>query len=206
MGRLEYPLMMTSDKKPCWWNFVFWKTPFLQCEVTQRLISVLKQHPYEIGLSKRVLDSTTIDKQLYAAVSLLPHDAAASPSCAKKNGWIHSNMTPQNDRCSDMRFSRKNALPKIRIIHWSKWAPSVPKKTPKKQRINTCAFWSAKLGHNLCAGRQEKPRSKPSGLQTQLSRDISPRVWHRLAENATVHDVLICFDPLNYQTYTWSVY
>ena len=116
MGRLEYPLMMTSDKKPCWWNFVFWKTPFLQCEVTQRLISVLKQHPYEIGLSKRVLDSTTIDKQLYAAVSLLPHDAAASPSCAKKNGWIHSNMTPQNDRCSDMRFSRKNALPKIRII------------------------------------------------------------------------------------------
>ena len=117
MGRLEYPLMMTSDKKPCWWNFFFWKTPFLQCEVTQRLISVLKQHPDEIGLSKCVLEATTIDKQLYAAVSLLPHDAAASPSCAKKNGWIHSNMTPQNDRCSDMRFSRKNALPKIRIIH-----------------------------------------------------------------------------------------
>ena len=88
----------------------FWKTPFLQCEVTQRLISVLKQHSDEIGLSKCVLKATTIDKQLYAAVSLLPHDAAASPSCAKKkSGWIHSNMTPQNDRCSDMRFSRKNA-------------------------------------------------------------------------------------------------
>ena len=62
----------------------FWKTPFLQCKVTQRLISVLKQHPDEIGLSKCVLEATTIDKQLYAAVSLLPHDAAASPSCAKK--------------------------------------------------------------------------------------------------------------------------
>ena len=95
----------------------FWKTPFLQCKVTQRLISVLKQHSDEIGLSKCVLKATTIDKQLYAAVSLLPHDAAASPSCAKKiSGWIHSNMTPQNDRCSDMRFSRKNAFPKIRIL------------------------------------------------------------------------------------------
>ena len=115
MGRLEYPLMMTSDKKPCWWNCFFGRHPFCP-EVTQRLISVLKQHPDEIGLSKCVLEATTIDKQLYAAVSLLPHDAAASPSCAKKNGWIHSNMTPQNDRCSDMRFSRKNALPKIRVM------------------------------------------------------------------------------------------
>lgn len=67
----------------------FWKTPFLQCKVTQRLISVLKQHPDEIGLSKCVLEATTIDKQLYAAVSLLPHDAAASPSCAKKI-WVDS--------------------------------------------------------------------------------------------------------------------
>ena len=25
-------------------------------------------------------------------------------------------MTPQNDRCSDMSFSRKNAFPKIRIL------------------------------------------------------------------------------------------
>ena len=97
-----------------WWNF-FWKTPPLQCKVTQRLISVLKQHPDEIGLSKCVLKATTIDKKLYAAVSLLPHDAAASPSCAKRKRWIYSNMTPRNDRCSDMRFSRKNALPNIRI-------------------------------------------------------------------------------------------
>ena len=34
----------------------------------------------------------------------------------KKYRWIHSNMTPQNDRCSDMSFSRKNAFPKIRIL------------------------------------------------------------------------------------------
>ena len=99
-----------------WWNF-FWKTPPLQCKITQRLISVLKQQPDEIGLSKCVLKATTIDKKLYAAVSLLPHDAAASPSCAKRKRWIYSNMTLRNDRCSDMRFSRKNALPNIRYIY-----------------------------------------------------------------------------------------
>ena len=104
-----------DDLRPGW-NF-FWKTPPLQCKVTQRLISVLKQQPDEIGLSKCVLKATTIDKKLYAAVSLLPHDAAASPSCAKRKRWIYSNMTPRNDRCSDMRFSRKNALPNIRYIY-----------------------------------------------------------------------------------------
>ena len=32
------------------------------------------------------------------------------------SGWIHSNMTPQKDGCSDMRFSRKNVLAKIRMM------------------------------------------------------------------------------------------
>ena len=80
----------------------------------QRLISVLKQHSDEIGLSKCVLKVTTIDKRLSTAVSLLPHDATVSPFCAKFSGWIHSNMTPQNNRCFGMRFSRKNGLAKIR--------------------------------------------------------------------------------------------
>ena len=60
--------------------------------VTQRLISVWKHHSDEIGLSKCVLKAATIDQGLYAAVSLLPHDAAASPSCANKNlgGFIQT--------------------------------------------------------------------------------------------------------------------
>ena len=77
MGRLEYPLMMPQDKKPCRWIF-FWKTPSLECKVTQRLISVLKQDSDEIGQSNCVLKAITIDQKPYAAVSLLPHDAAAS--------------------------------------------------------------------------------------------------------------------------------
>ena len=36
------------------------------------------------------------------------------------SGWIHSNMTPHHDRCSDMCFSRKNALAKIRMVE-SPW-------------------------------------------------------------------------------------
>ena len=91
-----------------------WKTTPLQCKGTQRLISVLKQHSDEIGLSKCVLKVTTIDERLSAAVSLLPHDAAVSLSCAKFSGSIHSNMTPQNVRCSEMHLSRKNELAKSR--------------------------------------------------------------------------------------------
>ena len=60
----------------------FWKTPPLQCKVTQRLISVLKQDSDEIGQSNCVLKTITVllTKKPYAAVSLLPHDAAASQS------------------------------------------------------------------------------------------------------------------------------
>ena len=53
------------------------------------MISVLKQDSDEIGQSNCVLKTITIDKKPYAAVSLLPHDAAASQSWANKF-WVDS--------------------------------------------------------------------------------------------------------------------